>query len=181
MRVFSFMRCWMVAALLLCCNAASAATLNEVALHANVLDDVGHVKGLSLAAGFVPEQVPAWLTFLGDDVRYDIVVGRYINPGARVRDVSFFYAGPTWRYNPSLWRNCYAEFGSAAGLLSRSRVGNRDLGGHFQFTTHASLGRRFGDALSWRIGLRFQHTSNAGLEDPNPGLDTLLVEVGYRL
>ena len=61
--------------------------------------------------------------------------------------------------------------------LSRDEFGSKDLGGNFQFTSHAGLNWDF--AEHFRVGYRFQHMSNAGLREPNPGLNLHLFAVSY--
>jgi len=55
--------------------------------------------------------------------------------------------------------------------------GDDDFGGGLQFTSHAGL------ALNWHraaLSYRYQHTSNAGIYDENPGFDLHMVGLGYR-
>lgn len=68
--------------------------------------------------------------------------------------------------------------GSSPTLLSRHRFGGRDYGSAFQFTTHAGLNWDFSEHV--RFGYRYQHMSNAGLGDPNPGLNLHMLAVSYR-
>ncbi len=58
--------------------------------------------------------------------------------------------------------------GTGPTLLSGSRFGDADVGGTVQFTSHLGLNGQVGQ---WRLGYRYQHTSNAGLQSPNPGID----------
>lgn len=47
------------------------------------------------------------------------------------------------------------------------------------FTSSAALGAHFlGDSRNWSVEVRYMHISNAGLSDPNPGINTLQVRVG---
>ena len=47
------------------------------------------------------------------------------------------------------------------------------------FTSSAALGTHFlGDARNWSVELRYMHISNAGLSDPNPGINTIQVRLG---
>ncbi|MBW1725631.1 MAG: acyloxyacyl hydrolase [Deltaproteobacteria bacterium] len=48
----------------------------------------------------------------------------------------------------------------------------------FQFTSAAGVNFNFHQ--HWTIGYRFQHMSNSGLSDQNPGLNTHMIELGYR-
>ena len=55
--------------------------------------------------------------------------------------------------------------------------GEDDFGGGMQFSSHAGL------TVNWHraaLSYRYQHTSNAGIYDENPGLDLHMVGLGYR-
>lgn len=68
--------------------------------------------------------------------------------------------------------------GSGPTLISRNHIGGRNLGTAFQFTTHLGL--------AWQItgrveaNYRFQHMSNAGLGDTNPGMNEHMFGVSWR-
>lgn len=69
------------------------------------------------------------------------------------------------------------EVGWRPTWLSRYRFGEDDLGGRLQFSSHAGL------AWHWErvsLGYRFQHTSNAGIYNENPGLNLHLLNIGFR-
>jgi len=61
------------------------------------------------------------------------------------------------------------EGGSSSVLISRFEFGSQDLGGPFQFRTYAGL--NWDITRYWRLSYRFEHISNAGIEQPNPGLN----------
>ena len=67
--------------------------------------------------------------------------------------------------------------GSNATGLGRSDFETKNLGISFQFTTHIGLNWDF--AQHFRLGYRYQHTSNAGLDGSNPGLNMHVVSFGY--
>jgi lipid A 3-O-deacylase len=47
------------------------------------------------------------------------------------------------------------------------------------FTSGAALGFHFlGEKRAWSIETRYMHVSNAGLSDPNPGINTVQVRLG---
>lgn len=46
------------------------------------------------------------------------------------------------------------------------------------FTSSAAFGVHFLRERAWTVELRYMHISNAGLETPNPGINTLQVRVG---
>ncbi|HXU76527.1 MAG TPA: acyloxyacyl hydrolase [Methylomirabilota bacterium] len=69
------------------------------------------------------------------------------------------------------------EAGSSSTVMSAHDFGDLDLGDTFQFTTHAGLNWEI--TRHWRLGYRFQHTSNAGLANKNPGLNLHSFGVSY--
>lgn len=62
--------------------------------------------------------------------------------------------------------------------LGEDRFDGVEFGGSFHFTSHIGLALRIGPHA--HIGYRYQHTSNASIEDPNPGIDLHMLELGYR-
>jgi len=48
------------------------------------------------------------------------------------------------------------------------------------FTSSGALGAHFlGERHNWTAEVRFMHISNAGLSDPNPGINTIQVRIGW--
>lgn len=70
------------------------------------------------------------------------------------------------------------DVGTAPTFVGRDRFGGVDLGGRFQFTSHAGLTLALGNCCA--ISYRIEHVSNAGLESRNPGLDQHVVEFTLR-
>lgn len=69
------------------------------------------------------------------------------------------------------------EAGWRPTWLPDYKFGRDHFGGQVQFSTHAGV------AFVWqqiRWSYRFQHTSNAGFYDDNPGLDLHMFGVGFR-
>ncbi len=62
--------------------------------------------------------------------------------------------------------------------LSKATFGTEDFGGSLQFTSVLGVNYNFSRCMT--IGYRFQHMSNAGISDENPGLNTHMVELGFR-
>jgi hypothetical protein len=51
--------------------------------------------------------------------------------------------------------------------------------GRINFTSSAALGTHFlGESRNWSVEIRYMHISDAGLSDPNPGINTVQVRVG---
>jgi hypothetical protein len=70
------------------------------------------------------------------------------------------------------------EGGSGPTLISRSEFETRDFGDPVQFTSHIGLCCDL--AKHWRLGYRFQHMSNAGISQSNPGLNLHMLALSYR-
>lgn len=62
--------------------------------------------------------------------------------------------------------------------IGRSKFGAEDFGESFQFTSAFGINLTF--YRHWTMGYRFQHMSNGGLSNENPGLNTHMLECGYR-
>ena len=74
----------------------------------------------------------------------------------------------------------YLEAGVGAHLLTESSVSTqRRFGGAFQFGSFAGAGVRFGPKQRFDLGYQFQHLSNAGLSDPNNGINFHQIRLGY--
>lgn len=95
-------------------------------------------------------------------------------------------SGTTHRYDvnvSAIWRAerewGYYEGGFGPYFLS-STISNRttSLPSELQFGSHAGVGLRLGARAT--LGIAFQHISNAGLKQPNGGIDFLQVMAGYR-
>ncbi len=62
--------------------------------------------------------------------------------------------------------------------IGRSKFGAEDFGESFQFTSAFGINVNF--YRHWTMGYRFQHMSNGGIFNENPGLNTHMLEMGYR-
>lgn len=69
------------------------------------------------------------------------------------------------------------DVGVSPTLISESEFQTKDLGSHFQFTSHVGLNWDF--AAHFRFTYRFQHMSNADIALPNPGLNQHMLGVNY--
>lgn len=83
----------------------------------------------------------------------------------------FLESGPMVRLYSKSRRGWFIGFGVAPTLIGGSEFrDHRTLGGSFFFTTHLAFGWR---TRGWLIALRFQHTSNADFNHPNPGVNMI--------
>lgn len=62
--------------------------------------------------------------------------------------------------------------------LSKDKFGDEDFGTQFQFSSYIGANYQFG----WNLeaGYKFQHMSNVGIDESNPGLTLHLFQLGYR-
>ncbi|WP_269523828.1 acyloxyacyl hydrolase [Coraliomargarita parva] len=67
---------------------------------------------------------------------------------------------------------------SSPALYSEDSYGKVDIGSNFQFISRIGVDWNIND--TWTVGYRYQHTSNADLADPNPGLDMHTLAVAYQ-
>jgi len=69
------------------------------------------------------------------------------------------------------------DFGASPTVLSRYDFKQRDLGGWFQFSDHVGLDWHITNYFT--VGWRFQHMSNAGIFERNPGLNLQMLSASY--
>ena len=94
----------------------------------------------------------------------------------------FVSAGPSyrWHMNKSDQSKWFVDFGVHPTFISQSRFEGKNLGGEVFFTSHLGLGVYLGRQGKSSLVLRYQHISNAGLNDRNPGVDMLGLAYSYN-
>jgi lipid A 3-O-deacylase len=70
------------------------------------------------------------------------------------------------------------EGGSSPSLLSRNNFGRINFGDRFQFTSH--IGVQWDITKHFSVDWRFQHMSDAGIAEPNPGLNMQMFSANFR-
>lgn len=66
----------------------------------------------------------------------------------------------------------YVEAGAGIRLLTSPRISSDlTLATAFQFASMAGVGLQFGNHQQYEAGYRFQHISNGGIKEPNPGIN----------
>jgi lipid A 3-O-deacylase len=74
----------------------------------------------------------------------------------------------------------YIETGLGFHLITGHHVtDDRDLASNYHFGSHVGVGLRFGKQNEFDIGYRLQHLSNAGLKQPNEGINFNLLHLRY--
>jgi lipid A 3-O-deacylase len=75
----------------------------------------------------------------------------------------------------------YLEAGIGASWINRLyRTPTKITSTRFNFYDVLGAGYKFGAQRNHELGLRYVHVSNAGLKDPNPGVDFLQLRYGMR-
>jgi hypothetical protein len=95
---------------------------------------------------------------------------------------TFVSFGPSYRFNISKREihRWFVDFGIHPTYISNSTLQGRALGGNYYFTSYLGMGAFLGQQSNTSIQLRIQHSSNAGLNFPNPGLDMMGLSVSYH-
>jgi hypothetical protein len=95
-------------------------------------------------------------------------------------DTNKVYAGALWEIESSIGVFFATGVGAAVhdGYLDKREPDRKRLGSRVLFRIPIEIGYAFG--AHHRLMFAFDHVSNAGLADPNPGLDTVGVRYGYR-
>jgi lipid A 3-O-deacylase len=89
------------------------------------------------------------------------------------------HATPVWRAD---FARTYVEGGIGLYLLSHTI--NNDvthMSTSFEFGSHVGAGLRIGERRETRIGIALQHLSNAGIKEPNGGVNFLVVAASFPL
>lgn len=84
------------------------------------------------------------------------------------------------RHSPLLVGTPYLEAGAGPHVASETGIEDEEFDINFSFGSFIGAGVRVGANQQWELGYRFQHLSNAGLGDDNPGFNYHLVRLGYR-
>ncbi|MFL6695166.1 MAG: acyloxyacyl hydrolase [Ramlibacter sp.] len=75
----------------------------------------------------------------------------------------------------------FMEAGIGLALLNAEmRTPDRTFSTRLNFSDNLGAGRSFGAQGEHEVSLHLQHTSNAGLREPNPGLTLLLLRYAHR-
>jgi hypothetical protein len=74
----------------------------------------------------------------------------------------------------------FVEFGVGVHGYTEDGIGDKEFDIPFAFGTHIGVGTRFGAGGQYELLYRFQHHSNAGLGDDNPGINWHAVQLGLH-
>ena len=116
--------------------------------------------------------------------RWEFAFGRWradLDKGDDQTWVTQLSAVPTLRLSRLSGRGWYAELGSGPSLVMpvfRSR--DRKFSTEFNFQSHLAVGYVLGEYGQHDFGVRIEHFSNAGIRDPNPGMDFASLRYTYH-
>jgi len=75
----------------------------------------------------------------------------------------------------------FIEAGVGIRLLSHTRITDTlSVGSAFQFADMVGVGAIFGSHQNYQAGFRFQHLSNGGIKEPNPGINFSQLYLQYN-
>jgi lipid A 3-O-deacylase len=75
----------------------------------------------------------------------------------------------------------FVEAGVGIRLLSHTRISDGfTVSTAFQFADMVGVGAQFGERQQYQAGFRFQHVSNAGIKEPNPGINFTQLYLQYN-
>lgn len=162
--------------LLLGCHAAGADPLTEFGLRAGI--DAGSPLSFHQYGVFARTDLPwYWDWPAGWRLASGLEGSLAVLHATGDRDALLAAVGPLLQFSRvgSAWS---LELGVEPAYLSIYQLGSKDFGGHLQFVSHVALRYRLG--RHWILAYRFQHMSDAGIKEPNPGLNEQVLELAYR-
>lgn len=114
---------------------------------------------------------------------WEFALGRWHSEGKGSQWVAQVGVTPVLRIYPHRWNEgWFIEGGIGANLLFPVYHSERKrFSTVFNFGDHIAVGKRFGDKQEHELALRFQHFSNGGIEEPNPGEDFLQLRYSRQL
>ncbi len=153
------------------------------------LEDVGfryssargdNFDGLTQKAFFVDFRLP-WSRSPSPNVsvttRLTLEAGQFEQQSDIRRFASF---GPTIRLANDRWRvPFFVEAGIAPTVIDGSMYNDVDFGTSLNITSYLAFGMRLGRTESHVIKLRYQHISNVGINDDNPGVNMVGIDIVF--
>ncbi len=90
---------------------------------------------------------------------------------------------PALRWRPNGWHEgWFVEGGIGVNVIfPKYNTRSKEFSTTFNFGDHIAIGKQFGADRQHEWSLRFQHFSNARIENPNPGENFLQLRYTHRL
>lgn len=114
---------------------------------------------------------------------WEASIARWSYTGETGRSTSLgkLEVAPMFRYRPSDGASpWFIEGGIGLTLMNRMFASNRKrFSTRYNFGDHLAIGRSFGRQGQYKVALRLEHVSNAGLKEPNPGESLVQLRLSY--
>ena len=131
-------------------------------------------EGLSQQALFADFRTPwAWSTWgeTTTSLRLSFEAGRFLRES---ENRYFASLGPSVRIASDRWKApLFLDLGLSPTVIGGSNYGDEDLGTTLNFTSYIGIGMKFGRTKRHEVRLRYQHISNGGLDEVNPGVNMI--------
>ncbi len=162
------------------------------------IDDITGIQRIEFAGGYGEKtdnfRVTAhWHLFGRTIARYDVdfsLAANYSifnsqpkNPqgdALDMRDVGLTPVATVYLKRRFLGLRPFMEMGIGIHYLTDKRFSTKDFSTRFQFGDHIGVGVLFGRGQKIRLAYQFQHLSNAGLKNPNPGINFHILNFGVK-
>jgi len=103
---------------------------------------------------------------------------KYQNVSGQTQNLTSIGITPVFRWQQDNKKGVYIEAGIGAHLLSELYNNDGNIfSTKFQFGDHLGVGYVFNNKFD--LGLKLQHFSNAGIKEPNPGLNVAVISAKY--
>lgn len=157
--------------------------------HADAVDrfsaafgSAGEVKSAQVEAGWTwpRSSLPGWLAWTRGEPRLDVAAIAWRSDAADAAHDDLYGLGvrPALRWPLGERSSMFLEFGVGPRIWSGTRVGsNNRFGTAIEFGTALTVGWNVG---RFELFTRVEHTSNAGLRAPNPGINFLQLGVAWH-
>lgn len=107
------------------------------------------------------------------------LIGTWVEEGPESHYFGFSLSPSVEYWNAKQTWSVYAGAGGGCGLIdSQDVVGGQGQDFTLNWFAHLGLQHVLSDSLTLRVGAMFQHMSNGGATDPNPGIDALGFTLG---
>ncbi|MGQ4877855.1 acyloxyacyl hydrolase [Billgrantia sp. LNSP4103-1] len=136
----------------------------------------GGITSESTAAARIELDTLIGLERLHPQLDLRLATGLLLLEGDESKENAAWLFTPMLRYTFAGTRNVFVEGGIGAAVFLDARLGSRDLSTAFQFQDRIALGGSVGPG---ELSLSLTHYSNAGIKEPNDGIEVLAL--GYRL
>ncbi|MBO9491849.1 acyloxyacyl hydrolase [Endozoicomonas sp. G2_1] len=142
----------------------------------------GDVEGIKLAYQYHTNWLKSWSKHV--NLYFESSINFWEYGAENNHDTNFVLAiSPVIEYPIAEYRHTpiYLEFGIGVSLLDDTKFAGKNVGSHYQFEDRLGIKTYFGKGNRHSLGLRYFHYSNAGLQDPNPGLDFISLSYSQAL